>query len=124
MLFEDRTGEIELRDGVTETMGIAMLLEWPGETKEQYEQLMEVLALDEHPPEGGIFHVCGPIPGGWRVLEMWESEEAFWRFFKERLKPAVQEVGIPDMPDPQLYPVHATCVWLAEWDVSRSLVND
>jgi hypothetical protein len=105
-------------------MGIAMLLEWPGETQEQYEQLMKVLALDANPPEGGLFHVCGPIQGGWRVLEVWESEETFWRFFNERLKPAVRQVGIPDMPDPQLYPVHATCVWLAEWDVSRSLVND
>jgi hypothetical protein len=110
--------------GNGDKMGIAMLLEWPGETQEQYEQLMKVLALDASPPEGGMFHVCGPIPGGWRVLEVWESEEAFWRFFDERLKPAVRQVGIPDMPDPQLYPVHATCVWLAEWDVSRSLVND
>jgi hypothetical protein len=110
--------------GDGDKMGVAMLLEWPGETQEQYEQLRQALALDESPPEGGVFHVCGPIPGGWRVLEVWESEEAFWRFFNERLKPAVREVGIPDMPDPQLYPVHATCVWLAEWDVSRSLVND
>jgi hypothetical protein len=55
---------------------------------------------------------------------VWESEEAFWRFFDERLKPAVRQVGIPGMPDPQLYPVHATCVWLAEWDVSKSLIND
>jgi hypothetical protein len=81
--------------GEGDKMGIAMLLEWPGETQEQYEQLMRVLALDENPPEGGVFHVCGPIPGGWRVLEVWESEEAFWRFFNERLRPAVREVGIP-----------------------------
>ena len=100
--------------------GVAMILEWPGETQEQYEQLMKLLALDEHPPNGGLFHVCGPIPGGWRVLEVWESEEAFWRFFNERLKPAVRQVeGIPGMPDPQLSPVHASCVWFAEFDTSR-----
>lgn len=104
--------------------GVAMVLEWPGETQEQYEQLMKLLALDENPPDGGIFHVCGPIPGGWRVLEVWESEEAFWRFFYERLKPAVRRVEIPGMPDPQLFPVHASCVWLAEFDTRRVPADD
>lgn len=104
--------------------GVAMVLEWPGETQEQYEQLVKVLALDENPPDGGIFHVCGPIPGGWRVLEVWESEEAFWRFFNERLKPAVRQVEIPGMPDPQLFPVHTRCVWLAEFDTRTFPADD
>ena len=45
-------------------MAVAMLLEWPGQTQEQYEQLMKQVALDADPPEGGLFHVAGPMPGG------------------------------------------------------------
>jgi hypothetical protein len=104
------------------TMAVAMLLEWPGQTQEQYEQLMKLVALDAHPPEGGLFHVAGPMPGGWRVVDIWESEEAFERFAGERLKPAVEQVGIPGMPEPEFYPIEG--VWVAEWDVSRLLTTD
>ena len=103
-------------------MAVAMLLEWPGQTQEQYEQLMKHVALDADPPEGGLFHVAGPMPGGWRVVDIWESEEAFERFAQARLRPAVHRVGIPDMPDPQFYPVEG--VWVAEWDTSRILASD
>ena len=51
-------------------MAVAMLLEWPGQTQEQYEQLMKQVALDADPPEGGLFHVAGPMPGGWRVVDI------------------------------------------------------
>jgi hypothetical protein len=105
-----------------ETMAVAMLLEWPGQTQEQYEQLMNLVALDAHPPDGGLFHVAGPMPGGWRVVDIWESEEAFERFAGERLRPAVEQVGIPDMPEPEFYPIEG--VWVAEWDVSHLLTTD
>ena len=103
-------------------MAVAMLLEWPGETQEQYERLMKLVKLESDPPEGGLFHVAGPMPGGWRVLDLWESEEAFERFANERLKPAVEQVGIPDMPDPQFYPVRGA--WLAEWADPSDLVDE
>jgi hypothetical protein len=79
-------------------MAVAMLLEWPGQSQEQYEQLMKLVALEANPPDGGLFHVAGPMPGGWRVVDIWESEEAFERFASERLSPAVEQVGIPGMP--------------------------
>lgn len=103
-------------------MAVAMLLEWPGQTREQYEQLMELVALEAEPPEGGLLHVAGPMAGGWRVVDIWESEEAFERFADERLRPAVQQVGIPGMPEPQFYPVQGA--WVAEWDVSHLLASD
>ncbi len=94
-------------------MTVAMLLEWPGETEQQYERLMDLVGLEKDPPEGGIFHVGGPMPGGWRVLDIWESEEAFERFANERLKRAVKQAGIPNMPEPEFFPVKG--VWVTEW---------
>ena len=103
-------------------MAVAMLLEWPGETREQYEQLMSVIKLEEDAPEGGLFHVAGPMPGGWRVLDIWESRESFERFAEERLKPAIEQVAIPDMPEPQFFPIHG--VWLSEWDLKPLIEED
>ena len=54
---------------------------------EIYEKVRAQLGLDR--PAGGIFHAAGPSPdGGWRVLEVWESQEEAMRFRDERLMPA------------------------------------
>ena len=67
--------------------------------------MREHLGLDV--PAGGIFHVAGPVPdGGWRVIEIWESEENAKRFVKERLLPAFEAVNAPPPPPPQFWPVH------------------
>jgi hypothetical protein len=58
-------------------------------------------------PAGGIFHAAGPsLDGGWRVIEVWESEEDAKRFVKERLLPAFEAAGAPTPPPPQFWLVH------------------
>jgi hypothetical protein len=53
-----------------------------------------------------IFRVAGPSPnGGWRVIEVFESDEDAQRFVA-RLKPAFEAVGVPGPPPPQFWPVH------------------
>jgi hypothetical protein len=86
-------------------MAVAMLIDNPNGSKEIYEQLRERIGLDK--PAGGIVHVAGPSPnGGWRVIEIWESEEDAKRFLAERLGPAAEAVGTPPPPPPELWPVH------------------
>jgi hypothetical protein len=85
-------------------MAVAMLIDNPNGSQEIYEQLRERIGLDK--PAGGMFHVAGPSPnGGWRVIEIWESEEDAKRFLAERLGPAAEAVGAPP-PPPELWPVH------------------
>jgi hypothetical protein len=87
-----------------ETMAVAMLVDNPEGSQETYDRVRERLSLDR--PAGGIFHVAGPSPnGGWRVIEVWESEEDAKRFV-ERLRPAFEAVGAPPPPPPELWPVH------------------
>jgi hypothetical protein len=86
-------------------MAVAMLMDNPNGSQEIYEQLRERIGLDK--PAGGIFHVAGPSPnGGWRVIEIWESEEDAKRFLAERLGPAAEAVGTPPPPPPELWHVH------------------
>ena len=86
-------------------MAIAMMVDNPEGSQEIYDQVRGELGLEK--PAGGIFHVAGPSPnGGWRVIEVWESEEDANRFLKERLQPAFEAVGVPGGAQPEFWPVH------------------
>jgi hypothetical protein len=88
------------------TMAVAMMVDNPEGSQEIYDRVRERLGLDK--PAGGIFHVAGPSPtGGWRVIEVWESERDAKRFVSERLRPAFEAIGAPAPPQPQLWPVHS-----------------
>ena len=87
-------------------MSTVMLMEWAGVTPDQYNQVMRTLDLDKNPAAGGIFHVAGFAVGTLHVLDVWESQQAFERFQKDRLVAAVQKAGITSQPMVQFYPVH------------------
>jgi hypothetical protein len=42
-------------------------------------------ALSGPPPEGLIVHAAGPTDEGFRIIAVWESEEAWQRFLADRL---------------------------------------
>ena len=74
-------------------MAVAMMVDNPEGSQETYDKVRERLGLEK--PAGGILHVAGPSPnGGWRVIEVFESDEDAQRFV-ERLKPAFEAVGVP-----------------------------
>ena len=87
-------------------MAVAMMVDNPWGTREAYEAIRAHLGLER--PAGGIFHVAGPSPnGGWRVIEVWESEQEADTFFRERFLPALQTLGLAGPPPPrEFWPVH------------------
>jgi hypothetical protein len=87
-------------------MAIAMLVDNPEGTQEAYERVRA--RLGHRRPPGGIFHIAGPGPsGGWRVVEVWESEEEASRFFLEHFVPALRAAGFEGPPPArELWPVH------------------
>ncbi|MGH8992607.1 MAG: hypothetical protein ACRDZ7_13955 [Acidimicrobiia bacterium] len=90
-------------------MAVTFIMEIPGATAEEYEAVMEKIGLaGPNPvlPEGGLFHCAYAIETGWRVIDVWESEEAFGRFFAERLGDALQAAEIEGFEPPRFYPVY------------------
>jgi hypothetical protein len=86
-------------------MAVAMMVDNPNGSQEVYERVRDLLGFER--PAGGIFHLAGPSPnGGWRVIEVWESEEEARAFLEERLLPAVEAVGAPGALQPEFWPVH------------------
>jgi hypothetical protein len=59
------------------------------------------------PPEGARLMLAGPANPGWRVISVWNSDEARERFFAERLGPAYQEAGLSfDRVERTVFDVH------------------
>ena len=79
-------------------MATVMLMEWQGVTPEQYGRVMSNLGLDAKPPTGGLFHVAGFSGNTLRVLDIWDSQQTFETFQRERLADAVQKAGITSPP--------------------------
>jgi len=92
-------------------MAVVLVHQGPDVTRESYDQVVRSMTGKERaespsdwPVEGLLVHAAGEGPNGFRVVDVWESEEACNRF-GEVLAPLLQEVGI-DAP-PELYPAHA-----------------
>ncbi len=87
-------------------MAVAIVQDFVGGSQDRYDAVFRELGLDRQPAEGLILHLAGPAEGGWRVIDVWESEEAFERFRRERLMPAIQAVGNIPRPQVQVTPGH------------------
>lgn len=92
-------------------MPVVLVHQGPTLTRERYEELVRRLtggnrplqAPADWPVEGLLVHAAGQGNGGFRVVDLWESEDAAGQFGKILL-PLLQEVGITDMPE--IYPAH------------------
>jgi hypothetical protein len=56
------------------------------------------------PVEGLLAHVTGEAPSGFRVVDVWESEEALRRF-PEQLIPILRGIGVDG--EPEIYPTYS-----------------
>jgi|1185.fasta_scaffold150420_1 hypothetical protein len=74
-------------------------------TVEQYDAVTARMNVHEDPPKGLIAHTAGQSDDGkWRIVDIWESEEAYKRFGDERLTPAIREVLEENGIDPDSVP--------------------
>jgi hypothetical protein len=73
-------------------MAIVFVQDLAEGTQELYDKIIAKLDVEGNPPAGMIIHTAGPFEGGWRIVDVWESEEALGAFRDNRLLPAIQEV--------------------------------
>jgi hypothetical protein len=101
--------------GVREPKEVAVpvvaVFQEPNFTQAQYEESVRrvtggksrVESPADWPVEGLLAHIAGEGENGFRVVDVWESEEAFRRF-GETLIPILQELGIEGQPE--IYAAH------------------
>ena len=69
-------------------MAVLMTAHIPGATKEMIDGLRPLLGPIRM-AKGFVVHANGPVPGGWRVTEVWDSRADF----EASVKPAFPEGG-------------------------------
>ncbi len=87
-------------------MAIVVIQEFEA-SAEDYDKVGQELDGENNPPDGGILHAGIDLGGGrMRVIDFWESEDAYKKFAEERLGPAVGKVMGPDAPQPDPPEIH------------------
>jgi hypothetical protein len=92
-------------------MAVIAVFQSPGLTKEIYEETVRKISGGkgrmespaDWPVPGLLVHAAGQGENGFRVVDVWESEEALGRF-AETLTPILSESGVEGAPD--VYPAH------------------
>lgn len=91
-------------------MAYAIVHDFPGGTKEQYEAVIAAV----HPkrdtlPKGQIFHAAGASTGGWTIVAIHDSKQSWERFRDDILRPAMSkgiEGGFNSPPQETAFEVH------------------
>jgi hypothetical protein len=89
-------------------MAVAVELNFRGATLDQYDEVIQKMGLRQRGPmpEGGISHWVAKTDDGFRVVDVWESKEAFERFAQDQIRPYTREAGIEAEPEISFYDVH------------------
>ncbi len=89
-------------------MAVAVQLDFRGTTIEKYDQINERIGLLPGGPAAPqeLFHWVMKTDDGFRVFDVWQSQEAFEKFELERLRPIYDEVGVPHPPEIRFFEVH------------------
>ena len=93
-------------------MPVVLVHQGPTLTQEKYDEIVRRFTEDkgrmespsDWPVEGLLVHAAGQGAQGFRVVDVWESEEACKRF-GDVLMPLLKEIGVTEQPE--IYPAHA-----------------
>ena len=90
-------------------MAIGVIMDFDGAGPEQYDQVIEKMGLASggDGPPGSLSHWVAETDSGLRVVDSWESREAFESFAQEQIIPYATEVGL-GQPKMELYELHNT----------------
>jgi hypothetical protein len=92
-------------------VAVPVVLVFEGITQEQYEESIRRLtdgksrmeSPADWPVDGLLAHIPGQGEKGFRVVDVWDSEEALDNF-AAKLMPILQDIGVEGRPE--IYPAH------------------
>ena len=77
-------------------MSIALVMDFPGASRDQYDEVVKRMHLHGRMPAGGLIHVAGSYGSGWRVIDVWDDPEKFAQFSDEQIIPLTAAAGMRD----------------------------
>lgn len=89
-------------------MAVLAVIDIPGLTAEQYDAVLARMGVEQRPAPGIFIHLAAPTDDGFRIVELWDDQDAFERFLSERLFPTATELGLDAQPTITVKPLHKT----------------
>lgn len=80
-------------------MAVLIVMDWAGNTKANYDEIVARMGVQGAPAEGIYLHVAAPTPAGMRIVEVWEDLEGFEIFVREQLLPTAKAAGVTTQPE-------------------------
>ncbi|MGD9704520.1 MAG: hypothetical protein AB7Q42_18975 [Acidimicrobiia bacterium] len=77
-----------------------------GVTREQYDKVRAACGWLDDTPVGGHAHLAWWEGDDNHNIDVWDSEDAFGAFGRDRLGPAMAKVGVTVEPKATFYPAH------------------
>ena len=89
-------------------MAVAVVLDFKGATLEQYDEITAKMGFAPAGAgaPGGLFHWVTKTDDGFRVTDVWETQEQFQQFADQKIAPIGREVGVPAPPEVSFHAVH------------------
>lgn len=89
-------------------MPVGVQLDFKGATLEQYDDVLEATGFLPGGPTGpmALFHWVAKTEEGIRIVDVWESVEAFEEFTRTRSSDAFADAGVSEPPQIQFFEVH------------------
>jgi hypothetical protein len=88
---------------------MVVLVDTPGMTADQYDQVVSEAGMARSLPSGCRAHVAGPMPdgSGWRVVSVWDDLATAQDFIGKKIRPSQERLGVavPTGP-PQIWECH------------------
>jgi heme-degrading monooxygenase HmoA len=76
-------------------MAVVLIADIPGMTSDTYRQTVNEVKDKLKAAPGFIAHAGTPTSNGFRVTEIWESQEDCMQFIQSTIMPMAQQAGIP-----------------------------
>ena len=81
---------------------VCLMMQFATMDRAKYDEVMKALDWQNTgSPRGLISHMAGPMPQGWGVVDVWESQADFDRFLETQLRQAFEQAKAR-MPEMQL----------------------
>lgn len=87
-------------------MAIMAIYDAHGFTPQDYELVRATIGWESNPPRGSFMHLLGHDADGLLNIELWESEDLFEAYVRDRFNPAFDRLGLPYPPAPRIMFLH------------------
>jgi hypothetical protein len=72
----------------------------------EYRAVLDRMGVEARPEPGIYLHVTAQTDFGYRIIEIWDSQDGFEEFAQRRMLPALEQLGIDRKTEITVKPLH------------------